>query len=129
MIARAAELASGLPNVGFVVADSKALPFADGEFTAVLCTASFHHYPYPRQALTEMARVLERDGRLVIADGARDRLAARIADRVLRRLDRSHIRLYAAAELAELLRDAGFSGVGTTTLYGGGYAIVCGRRP
>ncbi len=128
MIKRASDLAGGLANVEFVVADSEALPFPDATFTAVLCTASFHHYPSPTQALAEMARVLALDGRLVIADGAGDRLAARVADALLRRLDRSHIRLYRTDELAAMLRNAGFSDIEVRTLYDGGYAIVSGRR-
>jgi SAM-dependent methyltransferase len=128
MIRRASELASGLSNVEFVVADSEALPFQDAAFTAVLCTASFHHYPDPTRVLAEMARVLDGGGRLVIADGAADRLPARVVDALLRRLDRSHIRLYRTDELAAMLRNAGFSDVAVTTLYDGGYAIVSGRR-
>lgn len=128
MISRAIELASGLANVEFVVSDSEALPFPDGSFTAVLCTASFHHYPNPAAALAEMARVLRLDGRVVIADGVRDRPAARIADAILRRVDRSHIRLYRTDELAALVGGAGFAEIGVTTLYGGGYAVVSARR-
>jgi SAM-dependent methyltransferase len=90
MIRRTTELASGLTNVEFVVADSEALPFPDAAFTAVLCTASFHHYPNPRRALAAMARVLDLDGRLVIADGVGDILSARIADRILPRRPRPH---------------------------------------
>jgi ubiquinone/menaquinone biosynthesis C-methylase UbiE len=127
MIRRATELASGLPNVEFVVADSEALPFPDAAFTAVLCTASFHHYPNPARALAEMARVLDH-GRIVIADGTADRLAARVVDALLRRLDRSHIRLYRSNELAAMLRTAGFADISVSTLYDGGYAIVSGRR-
>jgi ubiquinone/menaquinone biosynthesis C-methylase UbiE len=128
MIRRAHELASGMTNVEFIVGDSEALPFPDRAFTAIICTASFHHYPNPEHALAEMARVLERDGRLVIADGSGDRLPARIADRILRRLDRSHVRLYRTDELAGLLRNAGFSKLEVSTLLGGGYAIISARR-
>jgi len=128
MIRRARELAAGLPRVEFVVGDSEALPFPDAAFTAVLCTASFHHYPGPERAVAEMARVLDRNGRLAIADGVRDLWTARLADAILRRLDGSHVRLYRSAELAAFLRDAGFSGLSVSTLYGGGYAIVSGRR-
>src|SRR5262249_6653029 len=128
MIRRASELASEVANVEFVVADSEKLPFPDAAFTAVLCTASFHHYPNPRRALAEMGRVLDLGGRLAIADGVGDRIAARIADAILRRLDRSHVRLYRIEELAGLLRDAGFSDLSVSTLYDGGYAIISGRR-
>jgi ubiquinone/menaquinone biosynthesis C-methylase UbiE len=128
MIRHAEELAEGLTNVEFVLGDSEALPFPDASFTALLCTASFHHYPNPTQALAEMARVLDRDGRVVIADGTADLLTARVADAVLRRLDRSHVRLYRSDELAAFLRDAGFSDPSVRTLYGGGYAVVSARR-
>ena len=128
MVRRANDLVAGLANVGFVVADSEALPFPSGVFSAVLCTASFHHYPNPRNALSEMARVLETAGRLVIADGVGDRLAARIADRILRWVDRSHIRLYRTDELTTMLGGAGFSDIVVSTLYDGGYAIIQSRR-
>jgi ubiquinone/menaquinone biosynthesis C-methylase UbiE len=36
MIRRATELATGVENVRFVIADSEQLPSDDGEFTAVL---------------------------------------------------------------------------------------------
>ena len=128
MVRRAKDLVGGLANVEFVVADSEALPFPSGVFSAVLCTASFHHYPNPRNALSEMARVLETAGRLVIADGVGDRLAARIADRILRWVDRSHIRLYRTDELTTMLGGAGFSDIVVSTLYDGGYAIIQSRR-
>jgi ubiquinone/menaquinone biosynthesis C-methylase UbiE len=128
MVRRARELASGLANVECVVADSEALPFPDATFTAVLCTSSFHHYPNPQKALSEMRRVLGAEGRLVVADGTADLLSARIADRIMRLVDRSHIRLYRVGELEALLRDADFSHVDVAgTLYGGGYAIIRGR--
>lgn len=75
-----------------------------------------------------MARVLDLGGRLVLADGVRDVPTARIADAILRRLDRSHVRLYSSDELGALMSSAGFSELGVSTLYGGGYAIVSGRR-
>src|SRR5438067_2349113 len=51
MIERARTLAGHVPNLSFDVADAGRLPFADGEFTAVLCTTSFHHYPDPEAAV------------------------------------------------------------------------------
>ena len=103
-------------------------PVADGEFTAVLCTASFHHYPDPHRALAEMARVLEPGGRVVIGDGTSDLLAARLADGILRRVDRSHVRLDRTAELRALLAGAGFGDVDVRTTMGGGWAIASARR-
>ena len=75
-----------------------------------------------------MARVLTAGGRLVLADGTGDRLPARIADRILRRFDRSHVHLYRREELEKLIRAAGFDEISVDSLWDGGYAIVKARR-
>ena len=126
MIRRATELATGVENVRFVIADSEHLPFDDGEFTAVLCSNSFHHYPDPLRAVREMARVLASDGRLVIGDASADLATARIADAVLRRIEPGHVRLYRSSELGSFLQRSGFSRVMLRKLSGGGFAIVRG---
>jgi ubiquinone/menaquinone biosynthesis C-methylase UbiE len=126
MISRAAELASGVENIRFLIADSEQLPFHDGAFTAVLCSNSFHHYPDPSRAVREMARVLASDGRLVIGDACADLPAARIADAVLRRIEPGHVRLYRSGELGSFLQRAGLSRVMLRKLSGGGFAIVRG---
>jgi ubiquinone/menaquinone biosynthesis C-methylase UbiE len=126
MIRRAAELASGVENVRFLIADSEQLPFDDGAFTAVLCSNSFHHYPDPSRAVREMARVLASDGRLVIGDACADLPTARIADAVLRRIEPGHVRLYRSSELGSFLQRAGLSRVMLRKLSGGGFAIVRG---
>jgi ubiquinone/menaquinone biosynthesis C-methylase UbiE len=124
MIERAEELAVEVPEAEFVVGDSERLPFPDGAFTAILCSASFHHYPDPARALAEMARVLAADGRLVLADGTADLRAARVVDWFLRRFDRSHVRLYRSDELRALVTRAGFDVQTVHHLREGGYAIV-----
>ena len=128
MVARAGELAADVPGTEFFVGDSERLPFPDAAFTAVLCTASFHHYPDPAQALAEMARVLTSDGRLVIADGTADLRVARIVDWFLRHFDRSHVRLYRTSEMAALLARSGFADLRVRYLFDGGYAILHARR-
>jgi ubiquinone/menaquinone biosynthesis C-methylase UbiE len=130
MIARARELAAEVPNVEFLEADSERLPFADGAFTAVLCTTSFHHYPDPGCAAREMARVLASGGRVVIGDGCSDRLAARIFDLVLRTFQRSHVHLYRSSELAEILAGAGLHRESMSFLWNGGYMVMAAvKRP
>jgi ubiquinone/menaquinone biosynthesis C-methylase UbiE len=128
MIGEAARLADGLSNVRFAVADSEALPFLDERFTAVLCSNSFHHYPQPRVAVREMARVLAPGGRLVLGDACSDLLAARIADRFLRMFEPGHVRLYRSTELGAFLQGAGLWGVRLRRLSDGGFALVKGVR-
>jgi ubiquinone/menaquinone biosynthesis C-methylase UbiE len=130
MIERAGQLAGDVERVAFAVGDSEHLPFEGGAFTAALCTSSFHHYPDPATALREVARVLSPTGRLVIGDGTGDLSVARMADRLLRLFDRSHVRLYRTEELVWLLEQAGFVETGRKILWDGGFVILsAGRAP
>jgi ubiquinone/menaquinone biosynthesis C-methylase UbiE len=126
MIRHAVALADGVGTLGFAIADSEQLPFADATFTAVLCSNSFHHYPDPSTAVREMARVLVPGGRLVIGDACADLTTARIADRFLRRFEPRHVRLYRSLELGSFLHRAGLDRVMVRRLAGGGSAIVRG---
>jgi ubiquinone/menaquinone biosynthesis C-methylase UbiE len=47
------------------------LPFEDDSFDTVVCTYSLCNIPDPRQAVTEMRRVLHPQGRLVLVDHIR----------------------------------------------------------
>ena len=128
MIDEARRLARDLPSAEFVVGDSESLPFADGEFTVVLCTTSIHHYPDPGKAVAEMARVLASGGRLAIGDANRGRLFAKVLDRLLRRLQRSHARILSSAELSGYVGAAGLSQAGFRRLRRGGYVIFLARK-
>jgi ubiquinone/menaquinone biosynthesis C-methylase UbiE len=128
MIERAIGLAGGAGNVRFEVADAEQLPFADGEFTKVLCSNSFHHYPDPVSAVQEMVRVLGPKGRLVIGDACSDLAAARVADRFLRWFEPGHVRLYRSTELGSFFHGGGLTDVMLRRLSGGGFAIVRGTR-
>ena len=123
MIGRARELAAGIPNAEFVDGDAEALPFSDGEFTAVLCTTSFHHYPDPEVAAREMARVLEPGGRLALGDPCTDNPGARLINLVLRTFQRSHVSFYGSHRLRGFIEDAGLSVTGTRFLFSHGYQI------
>lgn len=51
--------------------DAKGLPFADGEFAAVISNSIIHHIPEPAGAFAEMARVCRVGGRIFVRDLAR----------------------------------------------------------
>ena len=55
-------------NLPTCQASALALPFADGEFDAVLCTDALHHIKQAGLAIAEMCRVLKPGGRLVILE-------------------------------------------------------------
>ncbi len=52
-----------LSTAAFVRADPARLPFGDAAFAVVACSASFWHFPSPRGAFAEIARVLAPAGR------------------------------------------------------------------
>jgi ubiquinone/menaquinone biosynthesis C-methylase UbiE len=125
MIAQARALATGLPNVEFREGDvSGPLPFADGEFTAIVCTTAFHHFPNPLETIAEMSRVLAPHGRVVIADANRRHPAVFVLDLALRRLQRSHVGFRSPVELMRDLCAAGFTSASSCTIWGRGYAFV-----
>lgn len=73
-------------------------------------------------------RVLAPGGWLVIGDACSDLRSARFADRILRRLEPGHVRLYRSVELGSFLQRARLSDVRLRRLSGGGFAIVRGTR-
>lgn len=99
-------------RVVFRQANAADLPFDDASFTHVLCTNSFHHYPDPALALGEMRRVLVPGGQLVILENAPDLSWYTWAwDRLLRVVERGHVRYYPSRELGGMLGHAGFDAV------------------
>jgi ubiquinone/menaquinone biosynthesis C-methylase UbiE len=99
-------------KVEFRQASSEDIPYPAGEFDHVICTNSFHHYPNPLRALEEMHRVLRRDGQVVILENAPDlSWYAWAWDRILRMIEKGHVRYYPSSELGEMLHRAGFERV------------------
>jgi len=129
MLREAGELARAIDNVTFMQADAEALPFAEGSFTAVLCSNSFHHYPNPADALREMSRVLTPAGRLVVGDPCADVWTVRLADVFLKRMEPGHIRLYRSDEMASFLYGAGLTDVRVRKLIDGAMTIYAGSNP
>ena len=98
--------AAGLDNVLFQEGDATALPFLDASFDLVVCRSSLHHFPEPRKAVAEMARVCRPGGRVVVSDMIAPSAEVRDAfDELHRRIDPSHVRALVEREVAELLRD------------------------
>lgn len=127
--ARTRARAENLDNVEFHEGDvSGPLPFADGEFTAIVCTTAFHHFPRPRETVAEMARVLGPGGRAVIADANRRHPAVLALDLALRLLQPSHVGFRSPTQLMHDLCAAGFSRVSYCTMKWRSYAFVRGEK-
>jgi ubiquinone/menaquinone biosynthesis C-methylase UbiE len=130
MIAQARELAAGVDNVEFRQGDvSGPLPFESDEFTAVVCTTAFHHFPRPERTISEIARVLRPGGRVVIADANRRHPAVFVFDLVLRLFQTSHVGVRSPAQLMHDLAAAGFSRISYCTIAWRAYAFVRAEKP
>jgi ubiquinone/menaquinone biosynthesis C-methylase UbiE len=70
MVARAEELAAGLPGVEFRQGSVLALPFGAGEFDLVTATNIIFLLPEPVAGLREMARVCRAGGRVAMLNPA-----------------------------------------------------------
>lgn len=116
-------------RVEFVVAPSDRLPFGDGEFTALVTTTSFHHFPDPAASVREMARVLAPGGRIVIGDSIRDTPPAWLGDAVLRRFESGHVGLQDKEGFERLLADAAIHVTRVRLAWFGLYALVAGVKP
>ena len=111
MVSKTAELAAGrgLTNLKTRPADAEALPFEEASFDLVTCRLAFHHFPSPRQAVSEFARVLKPGGVLGFTDNivVPDKQAAGYYNAYEKLRDPSHNWIYPLARLQAMFEQAG----------------------
>jgi ubiquinone/menaquinone biosynthesis C-methylase UbiE len=100
--ARAAQTQKGIANVDWVEANGESLPFPDGAFSLVTCSAAFHHFDQPAAILSEMARVCQPGGRIVVSDVTPEAVKASAYDRMEKMRDPSHGHAHPVTELAAM---------------------------
>jgi ubiquinone/menaquinone biosynthesis C-methylase UbiE len=66
--ARIHQAQRGVDNVEWVLGDACEMPFDDGQFSIVLCSAAFHHLVDPARVFGQMVRVCSGGGRIVVRD-------------------------------------------------------------
>jgi 2-polyprenyl-3-methyl-5-hydroxy-6-metoxy-1,4-benzoquinol methylase len=107
-IARAAEQRGA---VQFAVADAYELPFAPESMDAVVCNNLWEHVPDPSRLLSELGRVLRRDGGLVVSTPSRYRLenlARVLQGKTVVLMSKHHVTEYTVGQMNELLGFGGF---------------------
>jgi ubiquinone/menaquinone biosynthesis C-methylase UbiE len=124
----AAEAPDAADRIEFVVGSSDQLPFADGEFTALVTTTALHHFPAPAASVREMARVLAPGGRLLIGDSVRDMPPAKLGDAFLRRFEKGHVGLQDRRGIERLVGGAGLVVVSSRLVWLGLYAFVAAAK-
>jgi ubiquinone/menaquinone biosynthesis C-methylase UbiE len=99
------------PGAQLELADAEHLPLADASVDLVVCVDSFHHYPHPDVALSEMHRVTRPGGRLVIGEWRVAAPLRQLMNLLLPRLPEGDVRIYTGSELSRLVEAAGYSAV------------------
>lgn len=120
MLAKTAELATerGITNIETKPADAEALPFDDASFDLVTCRLAFHHFPNPRQAISEFARVLKPAGVVGFSDNivVPNKQAANYYNAYEKLRDPSHICVYPLLRLQAMLEEPGLKVEATRAL-------------
>jgi ubiquinone/menaquinone biosynthesis C-methylase UbiE len=93
-----------------IIADSESLPWEDNSFDIIVCTLSFHHYPYPGKSLNEMKRLLRKNGHIIIAEAWLPALLRNIANLFINsKFNKTgDVKVYSKYEWLNMLRSAGF---------------------
>jgi ubiquinone/menaquinone biosynthesis C-methylase UbiE len=100
---------AGQRNVRFAIGKAERLPFRNAAFDAIVTRLTLHHFPDLETALSEMIRVLQPHGKIVIADIISSQIPEESelhnALEVLR--DPSHVKMLSHTELRHLIRATG----------------------
>jgi len=99
---------NGVKNIDYRLCDMEELPIANAEVDVVFCSQSLHHALHPERAIEEAARILTRNGRVVIFDLARHRFEE------AREMYADEWLGFTEAELESMLEKAGFQNIHTS---------------
>lgn len=101
----------------FLKANAESIPLANDSFHIIICSNSFHHYLNPLKTLREMRRLLRPAGKVHILDPTADSWFLRIANKIVKRFERTHVKMYSTREFQDMFREAGLEYVDTRALY------------
>jgi ubiquinone/menaquinone biosynthesis C-methylase UbiE len=102
--AKSLQREKGLTNVVWHVGDVTSLPYRNQSYSIVTSRYAFHHLEHPAKVLSEMVRVCEIGGKVVLMDvfASPNEEQATNFNRMERLRDPSHVRALSLAELCEL---------------------------
>ncbi|SJZ62544.1 Ubiquinone/menaquinone biosynthesis C-methylase UbiE [Pilibacter termitis] len=103
------------PEFTFECANAEKLPFDNGTFDWVICSASFHHFPAPKEFLKEAIRVLKPAGKLLIAEIHFPKVTLPAYNFYIEKFNKEgDVRIYSPQQLKMMLAESGFHVLGKT---------------
>ncbi len=105
----ASHLNKDCKNVWYVIADAESLPFLEGTFDVVTCRIAPHHFPNPKDFLSEVARVLKPGGKFLLIDNVapEEKRLDVFMNTVEKLRDDSHVRCLRVQEWRDLFNVSG----------------------
>lgn len=101
-----------IPKVNCIIGDAEDLPYVSGMFDVVICNQSFHHYPNPDKAFSEVYRVLKNNGTFIVCDMYSNKVMRTLNNKVLLKLmNTGDFHSYSREEVISLFKNAGFKGI------------------
>jgi ubiquinone/menaquinone biosynthesis C-methylase UbiE len=128
MIREARDRLGPVGHVDVREGDAEALPWPESSFDAVVCIASFHHYPHPASALAEILRVLSPRGGAFLADIHMPTPIRQVTNCLLPFLRDGDVHMYSESEMRWLGKAAGFAQVQWQTILHGGFLCVLEKK-
>ena len=107
MINKALEIYKNNNQLHFQMGDSASLPFSDNFFDFIITTNSFHHYPEPDKALSEIKRVLKPGGFVYILDPTSDGPITKIVNILGKIVEKEHVNMYSTRQYRRMFSKAG----------------------
>lgn len=96
------------PAAAATAGDAEHMPLESGQYDAVTCNMSIHHYPHPQDAVNEMYRILAPGGTLLLNDMDCAAPIRTLANRIFPRLPGGDVKMYTRQEIAKMMQNAGF---------------------
>ena len=109
----------------FTVSSADKLPYPNESFDIVTCSQSFHHYPYPEQAMREAKRVLKPGGLYILSDTGIGGIGAWIDNHIIFRLMQSgDCRTTNRKGIEKLMETEGFTVADSRQIKGMIYTVI-----
>lgn len=99
----------GLSEENLIVADASNLPFEDNKFDYLICSDALHHFKEKEKGIYEMARVLKKEGEIIILEFDPRRLTTKVLKLIEKTLGEP-TEFYSPEKLQNLLDDVGIKG-------------------